>query len=437
MNLSSRRLQNLNRSVGRCLLLGFAAIGVFFGGMGGWAAFAPLESAALAPGVVIVDSKRKTVAHLEGGIVKKILVREGDEVRAGDVLVRLDETRARAKLGILSSRQAAAMARLARLRAERDGAPEIVFPDALLAKADDPDIAALLESERNVFAARREALAGQVSILDQQIAQYKEEIAGLESQIAAEDRQIAITADEIAIVARLMKSGNARRPRLMSLQRAKSRLEGSRAQNLAAIARARQNIAEARLRQVNLRDERHDEVVQEIRSVQETLLDLQERIRAAADVLARLDIRAPVDGTVVDLRIHTEGGVIEPGAPILDIVPRQDRLIVETRISTDDIDVVRPGLPAEVRLTAYNARTTPVLEGSLIQVSADRFTDERTGEPYYLGQVRVDDESPGLGDIELYPGMSAQVMIRTGRRTALSYLLAPISASFDRAFREQ
>ena len=419
------------------VVAGFLVIGLFFGGFGGWAALAPLQSAAIAPGLVSVDTNRKTIQHLEGGIVGEILVRDGDRVRAGQVLIRLDETLPRTSLELLKGRSMASRALEARLIAERDGADAIRFPELLTAAGADPQVAEMINGQINIFAARRNSVAGQVKILGQRIAQFREEINGLKGQIASEVVQHGLIAEEIKDVTGLYEKGLARRPRLLALQRQAAEIEGSRSQNMAAIARVEQNIAEARLHISELRTSTINEVVQELRDVQTEMFELAERIAAAEDILTRTELRAPIEGTVVGLQVHTPGGVIAPGEPLLDIVPADDRLVVEARVDPSDIDVVHPGLPSQVRFTALNQRNLAPVDGTVTAVSADRIVDDRTGESYYLTRVELDDGfAEALGGVPLYPGMQAEVMIVTGERSALDYLIRPFARSLNRAFRE-
>ena len=412
-------------------------IGVFLAGLIGWSAVAPLESAAIAPGVVSVDGYRKTVQHLEGGIVGEILVREGDRVAAGQVLIRLDDTTPRASLDLLYGRWQVASALEARLHAERDGLQEVRYPEALTARRDDAKTLQILEGQNNIFQARREALRSQVAILDQRAAQYREEIGGIEGQIRSETEQLGFVAEELAGVQKLFDKGIARKPKLLQLKRRAAEIAGSRNLHQAQIARAHQSIGETRMRAADLETTRLNQVVEDLRKVQAELYDLNERLHAAEDVLARTVIRAPLDGAVVDLRVHTAGGVIASGAPLLDIVPQNERLVVEARIDPKDIDVVREGLEAQVRFTAFNQRHRAPAEAVLTSISADLLTDEASGQSYYLARVELAEDGGAADELDtLYPGMQAEVMIVTGSRTALDYLLEPLVLSLNRAFRE-
>jgi len=409
---------------------------LFFLAFGGWAALAPLKSAAIAPGVVAVESNRKTIKHLEGGIVGEIGVRDGDVVTAGQVLIRLDDTQARVTLERLKGRTVAARALEARLIAERDGSGRIVFPVSLTENGGDRENAETLAGQLKIFTTRKEAVAAQESILKQQSAQLNEEITGLKGLIAAENTQIKLIRSEIADVQSLVAKGLAKRPRLLALQRQQAEIEGARSRNIASVARAKQQIAETRLRVSELKTQKLNQVVEELRATQTELFDLEERIRSAEDVLVRTRIKAPLDGTIVGLQIHTPGGVVGPGEPLMDLVPSGAGLIIESQVDPNDIDVVHAGLPAQVRLTAFNQRNLSPIDGKVLTVSADRLTDERSGVPYFLARVvLVEDLSKDLA-VALYPGMQAEVMIVTGERTVLDYIFRPLARSLGRAFRE-
>lgn len=412
------------------LLAGVLIGGVFFGGFGAWAALAPLNGAAIAPGVVGVESNRKTVQHLEGGIVGEILVRNGDFVEAGQPLIRLDETRPRAALEMLRVQRAAATALAARLKAERDGADEIVFPDWL---EGGPEARA----ERNVFEARRQALEGQTAILEQRASQHRQEIAALEAEIEASRKQGALIAEEIADVETLYRKGLERKARLLGLQRQAAEIEGQKNRNLAMIAKVKRDIGETELQIVELRTTMLNEAVEGLRETQEQLAKLEEEIRAAEDVLSRTVVVAPTAGVVVNQQVHTAGAVIQPGQPLMELVPQNERLIVEAKVDPADVDVVHSGLPAQVKLTALNQRFAPTLEGRVEWISADRLTDERTGAPYYVARVELEaGQEARLAEDVLVPGMPAEVMIVTGSRTMLDYLLNPLLRAVDRAGRE-
>jgi HlyD family secretion protein len=419
------------------ILFGLAVVVLAFGGVGTWAALAPLDSAAVAPGEIVVKSNRKTVQHLEGGIIGQLLVKEGDRVEANDILIKLDDTRARASLSLVTGQYQAALAREARLIAERDEAATIKFARELIDGARDPAVQDLMQGQVNVFEARRQSLEGQQAVLRRRVEQYKEEIVGLQALERAQKRQLDLIAEETASVKDLVERGMERKPRLLALQRAWADLEGSRGENIAQIARAKQNIAGTELEIIQLRRARLDQVTTDLHEAQTQINDFRERMLAAADVLKRIDIRAPQGGIVVGLKFHTPGGVIQAGEAIMDLVPQKEMLIVEARIRPDDIDDVHPGLPAQVRLTAFKQRITPAVEGTVALVSADRLTDQRTGEPYFKAQVELDPASlSSLPKTGLYPGMPADVIIITGKRTALEYMISPFTDALQHAFRE-
>ncbi len=402
----------------------------FFGGFGAWAALAPLDSAAIAPGVLSVESSRKAVQHLEGGIVGAVLARDGDFVEAGQPLIRLDETRPRAALEMLKVQRAAAAALSARLVAERDGADAVVFPAWL---AGGPEA----QGEENVFHARRQALTGQTAILTERASQHREEIAALSAEIGSARKQGALIALEIADVQTLFDKGLERKARLLGLQRQAAEIEGQKNRNEAMIAKVRRDIGETALRIVELRTTMLNEAVDGLRETQETLARLEEEIRAAEDVLSRTVVAAPSAGVVVNLQVHAAGAVIQPGQPLMELVPQSDRLVVEARVEPSDVDVVHSGLAAQVKLVAFNQRYAPALNGRIKWVSADRLTDERTGQPYYLARVELEEGQKALLEDEtLYPGMPAEVMIATGSRTMLDYLVSPLFRAMDRAGRE-
>jgi HlyD family secretion protein/epimerase transport system membrane fusion protein len=428
----------LNTDTRGPIRLGLILIVVFFGGFGTWAALAPLDSAATAPGFIAVDTSRKTVQHLEGGIIDEILVAEGDRVEAGQVLVRLDETRSRAAFDVLESQYLAELAAEARLRTEQKGGAEIDFGERVMAAASDPTVADIISGQRGMFETRRKALDAQIGILTQGKAQAEQEIEGNKAQQQAKKTQLALILEEHKAVKELYEKGYEKKPRVLALQRAAAVLKGEIALLESNVAATRQQIGESDFRILSLRDVFEKDVATELRETQKRIAELEDRVKTQADVLRRIDIVAPQAGTVVGLRFHTAGGVVSPGAPLLDIVPSADRLVVEARVRPDDIDVVHEGLPAQVRLTAYMQRTTPYVEGTVTQVSADHIIDEQTGVAYFKVRVEIDATSLAeLDDVDLYPGMPVDVMIKTGERTALDYMLAPITGSMYRAFREQ
>jgi epimerase transport system membrane fusion protein len=435
---SRTRMAQINREARRLRIAGLVTVALFFGGFGTWAAVAPISSAAVAAGVVVVQSSKKTVQHLEGGIIKEILVKEGDSVKKGDVVIRLEDTQARSNLELLQGRYWAAKSLEARLIAERDDADSISFSDDLKAAAADPVAGVMMTTQEHIFEARREALQGQIDILRKQIQEQQEQISGLDAQQKAEAKQLGFFQDEMEGTQELYDKGLGLKSRLMALKRAGADLEGQRAGHLADIARTKQSIAEAELKMLDLKNQRMSDVLKDLRDAQSDLSETTERLHAARDVLARTEVRSPRDGIVVGLQVHTVGGVIAPGGSVLDIVPQDEKLVIEAQVRPEDIESVHQGLKAEIRLVGSNPRDTPLLDGSVIYVSADRLTDPQTHMPYYKASIEVDPASLAFAkDITLYPGMPAEVMIVTGKRTPLQYFLHPVTTGLDRALRER
>ncbi|MFN0042505.1 MAG: HlyD family type I secretion periplasmic adaptor subunit [Alphaproteobacteria bacterium] len=416
---------------------GLVILVLFFGVLGGWAAFVPLSSAAIATGVVSPDSSRRTIQHLEGGVVHEILVRNGDEVEKNQVLVRLESTQSSAAFAQFRSRHRALSALEARLVAERDGLSQISFPPWILAEKSVPAVAEAIAAQNNIFNARRQGIEGQVAILKQRIAQSREEILGLRDQIAADEKQLVYAREEVKDLSTLFEKGLAQKPRLLAIQRREAEIEGARAQKTAAVARARQAIGEAELRIIDLKTTQLNEVVGQLRDAQVELAEVAERLRAAEDVLKRVDIVSPIAGTVVAQAIFTAGGVVTPGQKLMDIVPKNDTLVIDAQISPQDIEMVHQGLEAQVRFSAFSQRVSQTVSGRVATVSADRLVDQNSGQVYYMARIELtEDAGPKLGGGAIQAGMSAEVMIITGKRTALDYLFRPLLYGANRAFRE-
>jgi HlyD family secretion protein len=405
-------------------------------GLGIWSAFAPLESAAIASGVVESESSRKTIQHLEGGIVREILVADGDAVHTGQVLIALDDTRIRAEVQSLQGQLWDATAREARLQAEQQGHEQLLFSARLETARENGPEAAVLKAQQNIFEARWQVFRSQVAVVREKRLQVDNEIVGLKAQETAVVQRTAIAREELDMVTILVNKGLERRPRLLNLEREVADLQGRRGEIAAHISRAEQVINESQATLLKLESDRQHEIAQSLREAQNQVFQLRERLRAAEDQLSRTEVKAPEDGVVTELRVHTPGGVIGAGAPLMDMVPRQDRLIVTARVKPEDIDVVHPGLNAEVHLLPYNQRRAPRLTGTVTHVSADRLVDKRTDQPYYATKIRVQDTRMAANDIRIIPGMPAQVFITTGHGTVALYALRPLLDSFHGAFNE-
>lgn len=419
------------------IVIGMAVILIFFGGFGSWAVVAPLASAAMAPGQVTVESNRKTIQHLEGGIIRELLVKEGDEVEAGQALIKLETIRSAAQVDALNHERLSLLAALARLEAQARDKETIKFPAEAIARQDDPRVAEIIQAQRELFATANRSRKGRREILQQQIQQNEQQIIGLKEQVSSLDRQIELMGQELADVQKLFDKGLTRKPRLLELQRGIANLHGNRADSQARIAQVQEAIGETRIRIIALDDEIAATAAQEIEESQKRLVEIEESLKSADDILGRSDINSPIAGKIVNLKFFTPGGVIPPGEEILDIVPQEDDLVIRVRIDPMDIDVVHEGMDAEVQLTAFSQRSTPSIQGKLVQVSADRIDDLQDQTSYYNGTVVIAPEDiDKLDDIELYPGMPAEVMIQLGERTFLDYLLKPLTSSFNHAFRE-
>lgn len=422
------------------ILTGLMLMAVLFGVVGTWAAFMPLAAGAIAPGRIISESNRKEIQHLEGGIVREILVKDGATVEAGQPLVRMDATTAKAKSEQVLAQYLATKATESRLIAERDGKDTIAFPEEYVkAESTNTKVKEVLDTQRQLFKTRREAVEGEIGVLNQKIAQSDDEIRGLKDQIASSNTQISLLGQEIDTVAALVKSGNATRPRLLALQRQQADLVGQRGQAQAMVSRANQTISESKISILNRKNEFQNKVAAELKDTQVQLANLEEQARATGDVARRVEVTAPIAGTVTNLKIHTVGGVVQPGETLLSLVPAGDDLIVEARVNPQDIDVVREGLIAQVRLTAFKSRYLRPIEGTVITISADRVDDPAVNQSYYVARIKIPpEELKSLGDdIKLTPGMPADVLIVTGTRTMLSYIVRPIRDSFGRAFHDQ
>lgn len=432
-----QRRPEFKRSARKAILAGVCVAALTFGGLGTWAASADLASAVLAPGTFVVEGDRKLVQHLEGGVVSQLFVKDGDSVEAGQLLLSLDATQVRASLGVLRANLDAALAERARLVAEREEKAAVVFPDALIERGEDPGVQETVTGQNRLFEARLAAFEGRVEVLRQRIAQLKEEITGIEAQQRSKTRQVALIGEELAGLQELFAKGLTEKPRILALQRDQARLEGERGEHLAAIARAKKAIGETELEILQSTLQRQEEISTSLREIQTRILDLSERIAAARDRVDKIELRAPTAGVVVSLAITTEGAVLQPGETVLEIVPHDTRLVIEAKLRPDDIDSVAVGQTARLRLTALVQRTTPTLTGRVIYVSADRLEEQRSGEPYFLALVALDpDQIARLEGQPVLPGMPAEVMVETGARTALDYLVQPISDTLAKAWRE-
>ena len=397
--------------------------------MGLWGFWAPLSGAIIAPGFVKVDLNRKVVQHQEGGIVRAVRVRDGDRVTQGQELVLLDDVRIDAQLDLLRTQLDAERAKSARLEAERSLAVRPTFPKNLL--KDE-----FRTREEALFRARRQALDSQIEVLRRQIRETVEEAGALAEQIAAEERALKLQKDELAANEQLLSQGYVQKTRLLTLQRAVAEYEARHSERRAELSKSRQRASELEFRILAMRNTYVQTATDELKEASSRMFDLEERIRPSRDASERQKITAPIAGEVVGLRIFNAGSVIGPREVLMEIVPQEKRLIVEARIRPEDVNHVRQGTEADIRLTAYQSRTTPLVAGAVMYVSGDRLVDQQSGQPYYIVHIDVPEKSLAASSQKLQAGMPAEVFIRTDNRSALDYLLAPVTSYLRRAMRE-
>ena len=407
--------------------------------LGGWGLFAPLSGAIIAPGFVKVDMNRKVVQHQEGGMVKQVLVRDGERVQRGQKLLVLEDVRVDAALELLRQQLDSERAKSARLESERVFAPQVSVPADLESRRAEPKVAELLEREAALFRARREALETQIAVLRRQIAETESEARALTDQIRAEERAIKLQKEEVALNEKLVRENFVQRTRILALERSLAEYEARYAEHRAELSKTRQRTAELELRILSMRNGYVQAATDELKESAGRSFDLQERLRPSKDAAERQVVTAPIAGEVVGLRVFSQGAVVGPREVLLEVVPDEKTLIIEARIRPEDINHVRSGTHADVRLTAYKQRTTPLVEGKVTYVSGDRLVDPGPGggAPYYAVHVDVPLAALAVaGNLKLQAGMPAEVFFRTDDRTAFDYILAPVTAYFRRGMRE-
>jgi HlyD family secretion protein len=430
---SSIRWSIRRNIVGSAVVVAVLAIAV-----GGWAGTTELAGALIASGSVVVDSNAKKVQHPTGGVVGELSVREGDRVKSGSIVARLDQTITRANLAIVRKGLDELSARKARLASERDGLDALVFPSELADRENEPDVMQIIGAERKLFELRRSARLGQKAQLQQQLGQLGEEVVGLTAQQRAKSREIELINRELEGVRELFAKNLVQLSRLTQLEREATRLDGEQAQLLATVAQIKGKMAEIELKSIQIDQDLSSEVAKEMREIDGKTGELVERRVAAEDQLQRVDIRSPQDGTVFQLSVHTVGGVVAAGEAIMLIVPDSDSLVVEARVNPQDIEQVQINQRASLRFPAFNLPTTPEIEGAVTRISADTAVDQRTGQSYYNIRISLPpDQVARLGKSKLVPGMPVEAFIQTGERTVISYLLKPLRDQLARTFRER
>ncbi len=435
--------RDLHQSIRRPARVGVFTMVVFVGGLGLWATTAPLSSAVVAHGSFVATGQNKIVQHLEGGIIAKILVNEGDKVTDGQAMVELDDTNSNADDQRLTIKQATLLATKARLDAERNGETEIAFPRQLEAMSGNPEVAKSISAQKSLFASRQAEFEGQRDINERQIKAIEQEIVGLNAQKASTISQLEFLSKETETAARLLDKGLSEGSRVLELRRTKAKTEGDIGQFLAEIGRAEQRILQAQNELTHLHSKMISDGAELYRETTADLSDTEQRLTSARGVLSRHIIRAPVNGVIVKLNYHTSGGVIPPGQVVAEILPTDAKLIVEAQVRPEEIDFVHSGQPAEVRLSALNQRTTPLVQGNVVYVSADKIQNQNARSPgqefFYLARVELDEASvkERIGKLKLSPGMPAEVYMKTGERTMWQYLTRPIVDVMWHGAREQ
>jgi HlyD family secretion protein len=425
-------------SIRQHLVIGLSVVALLAGGLGGWASTAQISGALIAPGAIVVESNVKKVQHPTGGVVGELRAHDGDLVKAGDVVVRLDDTVTKASLAIVTKNLDGLWARAARLEAEQRGLDKITFPPMLLSRADDPDVKAVMASEGKLFDVRVNGRIGQKAQLRERVTQLNEEIAGLTAQEKAKDQEIALVEKELIGVRDLYDKHLVQMSRLTTLERDAARLSGERAQYIASRAQAKGKITETELQIIQVDKDLVSDVSKDLRETNDKIGEYVERKVTAEDQLRRTDLRAPQDGVVFQSTANTVGGVITAGDPVMMIVPESETLSVEVKVEPKDIDNVAIGQPVVLRFSAFNQRTTPELNGAVTRVAADTNNDQRTGQSYYLVRIGIDPaEIARLGSVKLTPGMPVEAFIQTGERTLVSYLVKPLHDQLMRSMREK
>lgn len=426
-----------SRAIRRYMLISGASIAVLLIGAGGWAATIKLSGAVVSMGTVVVEGSVKRIQHREGGIVGEIRVRDGSQVKAGELLIRLDDTITRANLAMVSKQIDQLATRSMRLSAERNNAAEVIIPEELKARLDQPEIADYVRSESALFVARRDTIEGQKAQLHKRIGQLQQEADGLTARRSAKDDELHLIEQEVAGISALHDKGLMPFSRLAELQRMRAQLSGERGQLTAEIARAATRRTETELQILQVDQDRLAEVLTELRDVDNKLAELIEQQVAAQDQLKRVALLAPQDGIVHELAVHTVGGVIAPGETIMQVVPVNDNLIVEAKVQPVDIDQLHIGQNVVLRFSAFNQRTTPEISGAISTIAANLSSNPQTGEVWYSSRIKIPkSELDHLGELRLHAGMPVEVFIQTGERTPLSYLVKPLADQIKRAMRE-
>jgi len=420
------------------LIVGLAAIVLLVGGLGGWSVATQIDGAVVAHGTVKVESERQVIQHPDGGVVGEILAKDGDEVHAGDVVVRLDGTFLRSELAIVERQLLEIATRKGRLMAERDDLDAPVFDDLSgFTNVDPAWVTVQIEGQKSLFAARQAARSQEKDQLREQTVQIDNQIAGTNAQIAALDRQALLIAKELTDKQTLLSQNLVQAGQVLALEREAARIDGDIGRLTSQVAELKAKISELSVEVLRIDEKRREDAITRLRDLQFSEIELEERRLSLTEKLSRLDVRSPVDGVVFGTKVFAVNSVIQAAEPMMYVVPGGQPLLVSAKIEPTDVDEVFPGQPVSLRLTTYDSRTTPNVEGSVLRVSADALQDEATRAHYYEAVILPDmDALKGLPGVDLLPGMPVEAFLRTRPRTPLSYLLHPLAIYFDRAFRE-
>lgn len=422
----------------RYAIAGYALIAAFFGVAGAWAAFIRLDRAVISPGIVVTESSRKVVQHFEGGIVQAILVKDGQAVRAGDVLLRVDPVQSQASADLFRNQLDAALVLEARLRAEQDQTDALRLPAELAARRDEPALARMIADQAGEMAERRKTLQGQLALVEAKVTQLKTEISGLAIEKSSVEAQVGFIRQELEGLRSLHERNLIPLSRLLTMERERTRLEGVIGRSVAERAKAENAISEAGLQTTQLKQKLQEAVTAQLLETRQKIGELREKLVVAQDVFRRHEIRATHEGVIQALKVYAIGQVIRSGEPLMEIVPTTDRLVINVQFSPNDLETVRAGMRAEIKFPSFQARRTPTLFGTLATVSRDRLVDDGTKQPYFAGTVEIDEhELPAEVRHRLLAGLPAEVVVSAGERTALQYMFAPFFDAMGRAFHER
>lgn len=438
-NHNEEEHQDESRNIAKkAISIGLKSVVFLLGSFCIWGFLFQIDSTAIAAGKIILDENKKTIQHLEGGVIEQILITEGQKVYKGQTLIKLNETLAKANQEMLKKQLIGLKASKIRLEAERDEKEILDFSGLVNRFESNLEITKILNGENELFLSRKKSLGEKVDILNQKIKQMDEEIAALQAQIDAVSQRIIFSKNELSSLKKLYQERIISKSRYLELQKQLSELSGNYGEYLANISKVKQTQAETQMEIVNLKTENNNQVIKDLQEVQTKIVDLEERNRATGDILHRTVIIAPQSGIINGLKFHTKGGVIPPNAEVMELIPQDDELIVEVKVNPQDIDVVVPDLVAKVHLSAYRTKIVPLLKGKVINVSANSFEEPQTNTSYFLARIRIDgEELRHLENVHLYPGMPVEAYVVTGSRTFFQYLFDPITTSVRRAIREE